>query len=71
VKIGLQEIDWKYIGAVLAREDDDAQSDFLKSFTKECLSWGTHYQIEMQLAGVNLKLTPEEREVLAMLSFKD
>ena len=72
MKLGLiQEIDWKYIGATLAQTDDEIQAMVIKAFLKECLTWGTHYQIEKQLACVNLKLTSEERDMLSMLSFND
>ena len=66
-----QEIDWEYLGALLARADDNEQSAFLKSFVKECNSWGTHFQVESQLAGVNLKLTREEKETLRMITYEE
>jgi hypothetical protein len=65
----LTEIDWAYIGACLANEDDDNQIKFFKAMVKEMQSWGTAYQVELQLAGVNKKLTKEEREALSMLSY--
>lgn len=69
---GLQtEIDWAYIGAVLAQEGDVEQAVFFKSFVKECKSWGTNHQVELQLAYVNNKLSDEEKEALAMLSYKE
>ena len=72
MKKGLMtEIDWGYIGALLAQEGDDMQSEFFKAFVKECKSWGTNYQVELQLAGVNQLLTDEEKEALAMLSYKE
>lgn len=72
MKLGmLKEIDWSYIGALLAQEDDNIQAEFFKAFVFECGTWGTHYQVEMQLAYVNEKLTQEEKEVLGMLSYKD
>ena len=71
MKIGLQEIDWKLAGATLAHQGDNQQADFFKSFVKECKSWGTHYQVEFQLAGVNQKLTKEEREIISMLGFEE
>jgi len=71
MKFGLQEIKWGYVGAKLAREDDNSQVEFFKAFVKECKSWGTDYQVGVQLAFVNDKLTPEEREVLAMLSYNE
>jgi hypothetical protein len=65
----LKDIDWQYVGALLARCGDDDQANFFKGFLNECKSWGTHYQIEQQLACVNLKLTDNEKEILAMLSY--
>jgi len=66
----ITEIDWSYIGAMLARSDDEEQTKFFKAFVKECQSWGTHYQVEFQLAGVNQNLTKEERDVLSMLGYE-
>jgi hypothetical protein len=72
MKLGItKEIDWAYVGALLARGDDKDQSDFLKGFVKECNSWGTSYQVQSQLASVNLLLTKEERETLKMLSYDE
>ena len=67
----LKDIDWKLMGALLANKGDVEQADFLKAFIKECLSWGTRHQVEMQLASVNHKLTSDERELLAMLSYNE
>ncbi len=71
MKIGLLDADFKYLGAVLARAGDDEQAEFLKAFVAECQSWGTHYQVEYQLASVNSKLTPDEREILKMLGYTE
>lgn len=65
------EIDWAFIGANLARESDEDQAKFLKAFIKECASWGTTYQVQLQLAGVNRLLTKDEKETLSMLSFSE
>ncbi len=62
--------DWKFLGAVLANEGDDVQADFLKSFVKEMDNWGTQFQKESQLLGVNQKLTEHERDILGCLGFK-
>lgn len=70
MRIGLQNTDWKYIGAKLARADDVEQCDFFKAFIKECLSWGTGHQVGLQLAYINDKLTEKEREVISMLGFE-
>lgn len=71
MKFGLKDMDWEYAGALLAREGDKEQVAFLRSFLKECRSWGTSWQVEQQLASVNIKLTKEEREALKMLSFDE
>lgn len=70
MRIGLQDTNWEYIGARLAQSDDINQTAFFKSFVKECLSWGTRYQVECQLAGVNVKLTKKEINILGMLGYE-
>lgn len=65
------DIDWPYIGAALAREDDNIQAAFFKAFARECLSFGTYYQAESQLASINLKLTDQEKELLGMIGYKE
>ena len=70
MKTGIRtEVDWELVGAELAQSDDHAQIEFFKSFIKECKSWGTNHQVELQLAHVNVELTDDERECLAMLSY--
>jgi len=64
-----KDIDWEYLGAVLAQDGDDNQAAFFKSFLKECKSWGTNHQVELQLACVNRLLTEDEKEALKMLSY--
>ena len=64
------QVDWSLIGATLANCNAEEQAQFLKAFVKECNSWGSHYQVESQLASVNLALTVEERETLSMLSYQ-
>jgi hypothetical protein len=72
MKLGLRkDIDWQYVGAMLARADDNEQAECLKAFVAECKTWGTSYQVEGQLASVNLKLTKEERETLEILSYNE
>ena len=71
MKLGLCEIEWGYIGSVLARQSDVEQTEFFKAFIKECNSWGTEYQVQSQLAMINLKMTDAERETLRMLSIKE
>ena len=68
---GLQPVNWKMAGALLAQADDNAQHEFFQAFVKECLSWGTTLQVEQQLAYVNNRLTLEERDTLKMLTFMD
>ena len=62
-----KEIDWAYMGALLANSGDVMQAEFLKAFVKECLSWGTRHQAEVQLASVNRLLTKDEKKLLEML----
>lgn len=71
MKLGLTDVDWGYVGAVLARGGDDEQAEFFKAFVKECRSWGTEYQVQTQLAAINNKLTGEEKRALAMLSYSE
>ena len=71
MKNGLVDIDWKYVGAALAREGDTEQVQFFQAFVKECNSWGTRLQVEQQLAYVNQKLMPNERKALSMLSYEE
>jgi hypothetical protein len=69
MRMGLRDIDWSQVGAQLAQSGSDEQTEFFKSFVKECLTWGTNHQVEQQLAAVNVELTVEERRVLSMLGF--
>lgn len=72
MKFGIRkDVDWEYLGAVLAKTDDVEQVSFFKAFVKECKSWETSYQVGMQLASINLKLTEDERETLSMLGTSD
>ncbi|MCK5602970.1 hypothetical protein KAR91_13895 [Candidatus Pacearchaeota archaeon] len=61
---------WEYLGALLAERSDEEQTKFIKSFLKECRSWGTRQEIEMQLAFINSKLTDDEKDLLGMLSYR-
>jgi len=70
MRLGLDEVKWGYVGAKLANGDDDDQVEFVKGFIKECLAWGTKYQVQVQLASVNHKLTPDEREIISMLGYE-
>jgi len=72
MRLGIRkDIDWEYLGAVLAQSDSCDQAVFFKSFVKECLSWGTRLQVETQLSCVNKELTNEERGVLGMIGYSD
>jgi len=66
-----KETDWEYIGSLLAREDSKKQTTFFRAFIAECQSWGTHFQVEQQLARINSDLTSDERDVLKMLSYNE
>lgn len=65
----ITEIDWEYIGAVFATEDDVEQAKFFKSMLKEMGTWGTSHQSQTQLCNINDKLTDDEKEQLQMLSY--
>ena len=72
MKMGIRkDVDWEYLGAVLAQSGDDEQAQFFKAFVKECNSWGTRHQVEMQLAGVNALLSNNERETLSMIGYTE
>ena len=71
MKYGLVEVDWAYVGAKLSQESDDEQIKFFKSFVKECLEWGTKYEVEQQLAFVNSGLDKSERKILSMLGYDE
>jgi len=70
MKLGLRDIDWAQAGAQLAQSDDTDQITFFKAFIKECKSWETHHQIDLQLASINQKLTEDEKEIIGMLGYK-
>lgn len=72
MRLGIRkDMDWEYIGAILAADDGNNQAAFFRGFVRECRSWGTSFQIEQQLAHVNLKLTPEERKTLSMITYDE
>ena len=72
MRLGMTEkTDWRYVGAVLAKSDDEDQAAFFQGFLAECRSWGTSYQVEQQFAAVNAKLNQSEREALKMLSYTE
>jgi hypothetical protein len=68
---GLINDNWGYVAACLANTDDENQIKFFKAFIEECKSWGTHFQIQQQLASINQKLDKEEKELLSMLSYQE
>jgi hypothetical protein len=65
----LIDIDWKYIGAELACQDDKTQTEFFKSFIKEINSFGTYYQGQSQLAEINKNLNSSEKKDLSIICF--
>lgn len=69
MKLGLQDVKWEYVGAKLAVADESEQAAFFKAFVKECLSWGTSYQVGIQLAGVSNELTEKEKEILSQITY--
>lgn len=70
-RMGLALIDWKHVGATLARETSDEQIDFFRAFLRECGTWGTRLQVETQFAYISAALTPDERDALAMLAYNE
>ena len=71
MRIGLQNTDWSFVGAKLSIASDDEQIAFFKAFVKECRSWETSHQAEMQLANINSGLNDDEKELLSMLGYKE
>jgi len=64
-------IDWSLIGATLAQESDEEQTEFFKSFIKEAQTYGTNHQMNLQMASINLKLTEDEKEILKGITCND
>ena len=62
----ITDIDWGYIGAVLANEGDIEQAEFLKSLLNEMRTWGTNFQIQVQLAHTASRLSSADRELLSI-----
>jgi hypothetical protein len=60
----------RMLGISLAHSSDEVQAEFFHNFAAECRSWG-FINAEMQLAYVNAKLSDEDKELLAMIGFKD
>lgn len=71
MRLGMYDnIDWEYIGALLANASEAEQAQVFRAFIKECHGWGTALQIERQLSGINLALTKEERQTLSMITYE-
>ena len=66
-----KEIDWEYVGALCANEDDHNQAAFFKGMVAEISKWDTRWQGEQQLAHVNHLLSDEEKDLLSMISYKE
>lgn len=60
-------IDWAFIGASLANGEAEEQAAFFAAFANECKTWGTHFQVEMQMISILRLLTKEQIEILEML----
>lgn len=72
MKLGMmKDIDWEYVGALLAQEDDDKQIKFFKAFVKECNSWGTNFQIANQMIDISNGLTVKEKTILSTITYID
>ena len=71
VKRGIRtSIDWSLVGAELAQDDDCAQVEFFKAFLKECQTYGTRHQTEMQLITISNQLTDEEKDLVQTIGYK-
>ena len=63
------EGDWcRSIAIALAHSGDSMQADFFHYFLAECMSWG-FLKAEMQIAGVNSKLSDEDKRLAQMLGY--
>ena len=67
---GLLNISWAQLGAELANSNDDDQSEFFKGFVKECMSWETRHQAEMQMCSIASRLSDDEKEFLSSISYR-
>ena len=68
MRYGTKDIDWAEVGAMLAHVGDEEQSTFLASFCKELrTACATSYNVGMQMAYVQDKLSKEDQEMLAAL----
>jgi hypothetical protein len=63
---GIVPLDWKLIGAMCADEGSVAQLEFFKSFLNEMRSWGTNFQIEVQLCEIAGELEDADRRLLSI-----
>ena len=61
------ELNWQYLGSLLAQNSPQEQIEFFRAFTAEYSSWGTSAQIKFELIRVNSKLTDTERRTLRAL----
>ena len=62
-------VDWKLLGAELARKDDAEQAEFFKGFVEEAKTYGTNHQTDMQMASIGALLTREEKEILQNITY--
>lgn len=68
MRYGTKDIDWAEVGAMMAHTSDGEQSTFLASFCKEMrTACATSYNVGMQMAYVQDKLSKEDQEMLAAL----
>lgn len=65
-------IDYRTIAARLARANDDDQAGFFRTFCHELRACcETDHNAQMQLAGVNAKLSSEDKELIRMIGLPD
>jgi len=58
-----QPIDWKLMGAKLADESSCAQEQFFIHFIKEMRSWGTVFQMQLQMCEIVKGIPEEDRKI--------
>ena len=65
------ELNWQYLGALLAQNGTTEQVEFFKAFAKECSFHNTQLHVDCHIAGVNNRLTQAERRTLRMLGYEE
>ena len=64
-------INWEYLGALLAREDDDVQAEFFKGFCAEVRKFPTAMGADMQMFAIGKQLSEDDKEIIKSISWKE